>query len=100
MRYAQRNAQKRGLRIQLHGVDLTCQMLDDTTQEFEKQERIKRLFECISTLNETDKLIVTLYLEDLPYKEISKIIGITDNHIAVKMKRIKTKLLRCMETTT
>jgi RNA polymerase sigma-70 factor (ECF subfamily) len=33
-----------------------------------------------------------LYLEDYSYAEISEIIGITANNIAVKMNRIKVKL--------
>ncbi len=35
-------------------------------------------------------------LEDLPYKEIAEAIGISENHVAVKMKRIRTKLFHCI----
>ncbi|MEM7380124.1 MAG: sigma factor-like helix-turn-helix DNA-binding protein, partial [Bacteroidota bacterium] len=43
-----------------------------------------------------DKAITTLYLEELPYKEISNITGLSENNIAVRMKRIKKKLLNCL----
>jgi RNA polymerase sigma-70 factor (ECF subfamily) len=33
-----------------------------------------------------------LYLEDYPYQEIGEILGISANHVAVKMNRIKTRL--------
>ena len=64
----------------------------DTTQ----QEKHNALISCISSLNENDKSIIILYLEELKYKEIAEITGMTENHIAVKMKRIKKTLLNCI----
>lgn len=65
---------------------------------FEKtqQEKYKALTSCISSLNENNKSIIILYLEKLKYKEIAEITGMTENHIAVKMKRIKKILLNCI----
>lgn len=51
---------------------------------------------CIRALNEADKAVITLYLEELSYREISEITGIKENTIAVKIKRIKKKLLNCI----
>lgn len=67
-----------------------------SNDENEDQERFELLRECISQLNESDRSIVVLYLEDLPYKDMVSILGLTENHIAVKMKRIRKKLLNCM----
>jgi RNA polymerase sigma-70 factor (ECF subfamily) len=53
------------------------------------QENVKYLKECISTLNETDTSLIVLYLDDLSYKEIEVITGLTENHIAVKMVTIQ-----------
>lgn len=61
-----------------------------------QQAKHKALTSCISSLNETDKSIIILYLEELKYKEIAEITGMTENHIAVKMKRIKKTLLNCI----
>jgi RNA polymerase sigma factor (sigma-70 family) len=63
-------------------------------------EKIEHLHFCINKLSEVNKSIVLLYLEDLSYKEISQIIGLTENHIAVKMKRIRESLLNCLNKTT
>jgi len=62
----------------------------------EGNEKLKLLQKCIKELNEADKAIVALYLEELAYKEISSILGLSENHIAVKIKRIKLKLLNCI----
>lgn len=62
----------------------------------EKNEKLRLLRTCVKKLNEADKAIVALYLEGMAYKEISNILGLTENHIAVKIKRIKSKLLNCI----
>ena len=67
-----------------------------TDEQKEQQKQLVQLRECIKQLNEADKAIITLYLEELPYKEISIITGLTENNIAVKIKRIKIKLLNCL----
>ncbi|UBM61336.1 sigma-70 family RNA polymerase sigma factor [Candidatus Sulfidibacterium hydrothermale] len=59
-------------------------------------EKYKALTSCISSLNKNNKSIIILYLEGLKYKEIAEITGLTENHIAVKMKRIKKTLLNCI----
>jgi RNA polymerase sigma factor (sigma-70 family) len=61
-----------------------------------QQEKYKALHDCISSLIESDQSIVILYLEELPYKEIAAITGLTENHIAVKMKRIRKMLFDCI----
>lgn len=64
-----------------------------------KKERYEQLYHCISLLKPLDKSIIILFLEDLAYKEISGIVGISENYVAVKIKRIKKQLLQCLQQT-
>jgi RNA polymerase sigma-70 factor (ECF subfamily) len=64
----------------------------DTIQE----EKYKALRSCMQELDEIDQSIVILTLDELSYKEISKITGLTENHVAVKMKRTRKALLHCI----
>lgn len=50
------------------------------------------MYKAIGELSEVDKALVLLYLEDYPYDDIAQMMGITPNHVAVKMNRIKSKL--------
>lgn len=59
-------------------------------------EKYQLLKECIVTLNESDTSIIILYLEELSYKQIAEVTGLTENHIAVKMRRIRKKLSECI----
>ena len=61
-----------------------------------EQEKFNYLKQCIATLNESDTSLIVLYLDDLSYKEIAVITGLSENHIAVKMKRIRKKLFECI----
>lgn len=61
-----------------------------------QQEKYKALYDCISCLEDDDQKIIVLYLEELAYKKIAEITNLTENHIAVKMKRIRKKLLNCI----
>ncbi|WP_394746855.1 RNA polymerase sigma factor [Spongiimicrobium salis] len=60
-------------------------------------EKYRFLKECIATLNESDTSILVLFLEEFSYKQISEVTGLTENHIAVKMKRIRKKLFECIK---
>ena len=71
-------------------------VLPSSPPDNSKQEKHQALYECISSLKEADQSLIILYLEDLSYREISQITGLTDNHVAVKMKRIRGKLFKCI----
>ncbi|MDH5400000.1 MAG: sigma-70 family RNA polymerase sigma factor [Cyclobacteriaceae bacterium] len=68
------------------------------TDEKDNGEHAKlvQLRNCIKKLNDADKAVITLYLEELPYKDISEITGLSENNVAVKIKRVKEKLLNCI----
>lgn len=61
-----------------------------------ENEKLISLRKCVKKLNEGDKAVIALYLEGLAYREISSILGLSENNIAVKVKRIKSKLLHCI----
>jgi RNA polymerase sigma-70 factor (ECF subfamily) len=62
-----------------------------------KDDNTELLWMAINQLNETEKSIVVLYLEELPYKEISEITGFSEGNIAVKLTRIKSKMKKILE---
>ncbi len=56
----------------------------------------ERLYRAISTLNEADKAVITLYLDDYQYEEIADMLGISTSHVGVKLHRIKEKLIHLL----
>ena len=84
--------QKRFIRLD----SITIANIGSVENSEEENEKLNSLRKCVKELNEADKAIVALYLEGMAYKEISSILGLSENHIAVKIKRIKLKLLNCI----
>ena len=58
-------------------------------QNLEDQERIAALGRAIGVLPDQDRLVITLLLEGLSYREIGEVTGLTVNYVGVKLSRIK-----------
>lgn len=63
----------------------------------EKQQQIDTLYRVIKMLPHVDRAIVTMYLDDLPYRDIAANLGITEVNARVKMNRLKSTLKELME---
>jgi RNA polymerase sigma factor (sigma-70 family) len=61
-------------------------------QNTNQEEQLEDLYRAISQLNEIEKAIIMLYLEDKSYDEMEEILGISNATLRVKMNRIKEKL--------
>jgi RNA polymerase sigma factor (sigma-70 family) len=58
----------------------------------EKNDQIAQLYKCIAKLDENERLIITMFLDEVPYNEIAEISGISEGNLRVKIHRIKAKL--------
>ncbi len=60
----------------------------ETSEGSYEQERLRKL---LAGLNEFDKALMFLYLEDKDYEVIADILGITKTNVATKISRIKNR---------
>ena len=79
--------------------NIKTQDIDDVSYKIQSSEyddteeiQLKALYKAIHKLNDIDKALIFLYLEEKPYKEISETLGITQVNARVKMNRAKEKL--------
>lgn len=79
--------------------DLLTQDFDDVSfrikaevYDDEIEQQLKLMYKAVKELNDIDKALVFLYLEDQSYKEISDTLGISEVNARVKMNRIKKTL--------
>lgn len=56
------------------------------------EKDVKFLYQCISKLQEVERIIISLELEDIDQKEIAEIVGLSRGNVRVKIHRIKEKL--------
>ncbi len=73
--------------------ELTDAIIETQKEEVsEKNEQVALLYKCISQLEETERIIISMVLDELPYSEIAEISGVSEGNLRVKIHRIKHKL--------
>ena len=70
-----------------------AQLPEGITDEItDREDELLQLHEAIGQLNQVEKAIVMLYMEDKTYEEMEDILGMSQGNLRVKMNRIKEKL--------
>lgn len=62
----------------------------------ESEENLQKLQWAIRQLNEIDRAMIMMALEEVPYEDIAETIGISQNNVRVRMNRIREKLRKLM----
>ena len=68
----------------------------DVDYNYEEEEQIKLMYKAVYQLNDIEKALVFMYLEDKDYQEIAETLGISEVNARVKMNRIKGKLKKIL----
>lgn len=74
-------------------VDIT-QIQDAFIQPDDVTAEIKELYRLIRQLKSLERAVILLYLEEKSYQEIADITGLSLSNVAVKLMRIKEKLVK------
>jgi len=75
-------------------VDFEKQQIVISQEEYnyEEEEQLKLMYQAVYQLNDIEKALVFMYLEDKDYREIAETLGISEINARVKMNRVKGKL--------
>src|SRR3546814_6370950 len=72
--------------------ELNDSIIENYTEEpSEKQEQIAQLYKSIAQLEENERIIITMVLDEVPYPEIDEVAGISEGNLRVKIHRKKHK---------
>ena len=63
----------------------------------EASQDAQRLHKAIRQLAETDRAIISMHLDGYDNAEVADILGISNNHVAVKLHRIKQQLANILK---
>jgi RNA polymerase sigma-70 factor (ECF subfamily) len=66
-------------------------------ERVDRRRRLERLHEALRRLDPADRALVTLYLEELPYRQIAEITGLTESNVGVRLHRIRERLRRWLD---
>lgn len=64
----------------------------DTSESTDKEEKLAYLYKAVQELNQIEKALIFLFLENQSHKEIAQNLGITEINARVKLNRTKEKL--------
>jgi RNA polymerase sigma-70 factor, ECF subfamily len=75
--------------------DLPANPAQNTSEE--REERVDALYAAIRLLPKIDAALVMMYLDDLSYRDMAEILGISESNIGVKLHRIKKTLVESIK---
>lgn len=58
----------------------------------ETEAQVAILYKCIAQLEKTERMLITMVLDDVPYNEIAEVFDISEGNLRVRIHRIKSKL--------
>ena len=64
----------------------------DGAEPAQHSETVERLYRAANQLPKTDTALVLLYLDELSYREMADVLGISESHVGVKLNRAKKAL--------
>lgn len=73
-------------------ISVSLKYNDTLSEKIEKDKMTDFLYQCISELPETERIIISMELENVKQAEIAEIVGISPANVRVKIHRIKEKL--------
>jgi RNA polymerase sigma-70 factor (ECF subfamily) len=91
----QRHRQKHGRPI--FEVDELSDASADSAYTASQRETVERLYTAIRQLPKTDAALVLLYLDDMSYRQMAEVLGISESNVGVKLNRAKKALAELMK---
>jgi RNA polymerase sigma-70 factor, ECF subfamily len=69
----------------------------DSAEQAQQRETVEQLYQAIHQLPKTDAALVLLYLDELSYREMAEVLGISESNVGVKLNRAKKALSELMK---
>ena len=95
--FVRRRVARGGPAVPLDHEQLTHHIESGQTHDDGAEEQLSRLYDAIAQLNEVEKALVTLFLEDFSYDEMAEVLGLSASNVGVMLHRAKKKLLTLMQ---
>ena len=72
-------------------------VVSDSAEQAQQRETVEQLYHAIHQLRKTDAALVLLYLDELSYREMAEVLGISESNVGVKLNRAKKALSALMK---
>lgn len=69
----------------------------DCAEQIQHRETVEQLYKAIRQLAKADAALVLLYLDEMSYREMAEVLGISESNVGVKLNRAKKTLSELMK---
>jgi RNA polymerase sigma-70 factor, ECF subfamily len=69
----------------------------NSAEQARQRDTVEQLYKAINQLPKTDAALVLLYLDELSYREMADVLGISESNVGVKLNRAKKALTELMK---
>jgi RNA polymerase sigma-70 factor (ECF subfamily) len=97
MNWHRKDKPRRSRQQPLLAVETVATEGHDSAERVEQRETVGQLYTAIHQLPKADAALVLLYLDQLSYREIAEVLGISENNVGVKLNRAKKALGELMK---
>jgi len=80
--------------VEVHAV---TRVAFESSDQAERRETVEQLYHAIHQLPKADAALVLLYLDDLSYREMADVLGISETNVGVKLNRVRKSLSALMK---
>ena len=70
---------------------------DEGAERAQQRETVQQLYRAIQQLPKGDAALVLLYLDELSYREMAEVLGISESNVGVKLNRARKALSELMQ---
>ena len=69
----------------------------NSAEQVQHRDTVEQLYSAIHQLPKADAALVLLYLDELSYREMADVLGISESNVGVKLNRAKKALSELMK---
>lgn len=96
MNWHRKDKPRRSRQQPLLAVQVLATEGSDSAEQALQRETVEQLYHAIHQLPKADAALVLLYLDDLSYREMAEVLGISESNVGVKLNRAKKALSALM----
>jgi RNA polymerase sigma-70 factor (ECF subfamily) len=96
MNWKRKDGPRRSMQQPLLEVQVVPSEGTNSAEQAQQRETVEQLYEAIHQLPKADAALVLLYLDELSYREMGEVLGISESNVGVKLNRAKKALTALM----
>jgi RNA polymerase sigma-70 factor (ECF subfamily) len=96
MNWQRKDKARRSRQQPLLEVDVLSAEDPNSVEQAQQRETVEHLYNAIHQLPKTDAALVLLYLDELSYREMADVLGISEGNVGVKLNRARKALRELM----